>query len=141
MKRSGRKLLFWLLMEWLLCTWLLTGCAGRTGEEREGQLVEFTVADAQKLPPELQEIIEENKEHEIRLAYQDGADLYLVRGYGQQKSGGYSISVTECAEDEETIWMKTQLIGPAAPEKQTKDPSYPVLVAKMEMREKEAEVD
>lgn len=123
----------------VMCT--LTGCSAGSDQEAQRQPIEFTVADPRELPEELLEIIEENKTGEIRMAYEDGEDLYLIRGYGTQKTGGYSISVAECSEDEETIWLDTQLIGPADQEKLSKDPSYPYLVIKMEMRDKEVEME
>ena len=135
MKRYG--ILTALLLN-MLC--ILTGCGMESDQETQRQPVEFTVVDAQGLPEELLEIIEQNKTGEIRMAYEDGEDLYLIRGYGTQKTGGYSISVTECCEDEETIWLDTQLIGPKEQENLSQDPSWPYLVIKMEMREKKAEI-
>lgn len=115
----------------------LAGCGADRTNEREGTTVEFTVTPMLEVPEELAALIEENKKDEIRMTYSDGEDLYLVRGYGEQKTGGYSISVKSCTEDEETIWLDTQLLGPQSQEKISKDPSYPCLVIKMEMREKE----
>lgn len=125
----------------LSAVWGLAGCSHREEQEKERQPIEFTVVESRKLPQELQEIIEENKDGEIRMAYEDGEDLYLIRGYGMQKTGGYSISVTECSEDEETIRLDTQLIGPKSQEDLPEDPSYPCLVIKMEMRDKDIEVE
>lgn len=49
--------------------------------------VEFTVVPAEEVPQELSEILEKNKAREIRMTYQDGEELYLIRGYGEQKTG------------------------------------------------------
>lgn len=111
---------------------------GRLGERAD---VEFTVVPAEEVPQELSEILEKNKAREIRMTYQDGEELYLIRGYGEQKTGGYSISVVECSEDEENLYFLTQLIGPEDPEGLSEDPSYPYLVAKTARTDKNVEID
>lgn len=116
---------------------LMTGCGASHTQESEGSPVEFTVIGMRDVPMELADIIEDNKKNEIRMTYEDGGDLYLVRGYGEQKTGGYSIAVKSCVEDEEMVWLDTQLLGPQNQEEISKDPSYPCLVIKMEVREKE----
>lgn len=105
--------------------------------DKDRQAVDFTVVENRKIPEKLLEVIEKNKAEEIRLSYTEGENLYLVRGYGEQKTGGYSISVTDCSEDEQTLWLDTRLLGPPNQEKQTKEPSYPYLVVKLDLREKE----
>ena len=95
------------------------------------------MVEMRKVPAELAEIIEKNKKNEIRMTYTQGEELYLIRGYGEQKTGGYSIAVAECTEDEETVWLDTRLIGPQEQEKLSKEPSYPCLVIKTEVRDKE----
>lgn len=129
---------------WLLClVFLLTlyGCGTSGGGMGERADVEFTVVSVEEVPQELSEILEKNKAREIRMTYQDGEELYLIRGYGEQKTGGYSISVVECSEDEENLYFLTQLIGPEDPEGLSEDPSYPYLVAKTARTDKNVEID
>ena len=64
------------------------------------------------------------------MTFEDGNDLYLIRGYGEQKTGGYSIAVDACTEDEEKLYLTTRLIGPEDAEKQPKDASYPHIVVR-----------
>ncbi len=125
----------------LLAALILTGCiAGKEeGEARSG--IDFTVVDPERVPKELAAIIEDNKAGEIRMSYTDGEDMYLIRGYGEQKSGGYSIAVAECSEDEEEIWFDTRLIGPDSRENPAKEPSYPCLIVKIEARDKEVMIN
>lgn len=125
----------------LILAGILCGC-GKSGKE-SGSMKEaaFTVVAPDAVPAELQKIIGENKKEEIRMTYEDGNDLYLIRGYGQQKTGGYSISVVSCEEDEKTVRFDTRLIGPPAPEGISKEPSYPCLVIKMEARDKEIMIE
>lgn len=129
---------------WLLClAFLLTLCGCGTSRSGTGEraAVEFTVVPAEEVPQELSEILEKNKAREIRMTYQDGEELYLIRGYGEQKTGGYSISVAECSEDEENLYFLTQLIGPEDPEGLSEDSSYPYLVAKTARTDKNVEID
>lgn len=119
----------------------LYGCGTSGGGMGERADVEFTVVPVEEVPQELSEILEKNKAREIRMTYQDGEELYLIRGYGEQKTGGYSISVVECSEDEENLYFLTQLIGPEDPEGLSEDPSYPYLVAKTARTDKNVEID
>ncbi len=119
----------------------LCGCGTSGGGMGERADVEFTVVSVEEVPQELSEILEKNKAREIRMTYQDGEELYLIRGYGEQKTGGYSISVVECSEDEENLYFLTQLIGPEDPEGLSEDPSYPYLVAKTARTDKNVEID
>lgn len=121
----------------LSCLLLMSGC-GTIDPEDERKPVDYTVADIQEIPEDLLELIEQNKMNEMRFSYTEGEYLYLVRGYGEQTTGGYSISVTECTEDDTALWLDTRLLGSEKKEKLSKEPSYPYLVIKMELREKDA---
>ncbi len=133
MKRLG--ILAFLL---LLTVVVTVGCASSDESAKaDRREIDYTVAELGKLPEELSRVIEENKKKEIRMTYIDGEDMYLVRGYGEQKTGGYSIAVAECTEDETTIFLDTRLLGPPEEEGLSRDPSYPCLVVKIEARDKE----
>ena len=49
--------------------------------------------------------MEEKKEKEFQLSYENGEDLYLAKGYGRQMSGGYSIQVEELGESSNGIFL------------------------------------
>ncbi len=128
----------WLLaLAAVLC---LCGCSREEQRQGERREIDFTVVEQEKLPQELRQIIEKNKKDEIRMTYLDGEELYLIRGYGEQKTGGYNISVVECTEDEAGIYLDTRLTGPSNQDNLSRDPSYPCLVLKMEARDKEVEI-
>lgn len=63
---------------------LLTGCEMKQVGNMAKTEVEFTVVEPDEVPSELAVIIEENKQGEIKLTYEDQGYMYLVRGYGQQ---------------------------------------------------------
>ena len=97
---------------WLpgVLVFLLAGCQGSTAGEQVP--VAFSVEEERTLPAALRQAIKENEAREIRMTFEDGDDLYLIRGYGEQKTGGYSIAVDACTEDEEKLYRTTRLIGP-----------------------------
>lgn len=115
----------------------LTACSSSKKSAPERTELVYTVEDIRNLPQELQNIIEEHKKQEIRLSYTDGPELYLIRGYGEQQTGGYSIAIRECSEDEQSILLDTMLIGPHNPEEMKEEPSYPYVVLKTDQKEKE----
>ncbi len=110
---------------------LLAGC----GEaEPEGKIrdLEFTVLEESEIPKALAEVIGENKQKEMKLSYQNDGYLYIARGFGEQKTGGYSISVPQCYLAEDGIHVKFELIGPQSSEEMKEEASYPYIVVKME---------
>ena len=94
----------------------------------------YTVADRSQIPEEAAKLIEEKKEKEFQMVYQKGEDLYLIKGYGRQMSGGYSIQVTDLSASVNAVFFETKLIGPTE-EVQGGEPSYPYIVVKTEYRD------
>lgn len=120
---------------------LLAGCAaGDTGDPDKTE-IEFTLVEVEDIPEELLEVINENKMNEIKMSYEDAGYTYLVRGYGEQKSGGYSIAVNSIYSTGEGIHMDTSLIGPAHDKKLQDDPSYPYVVTKIQGQDHEVVFD
>ena len=120
---------------------LLTGCEMKQVGNMAKTEVEFTVVEPDEVPSELAVIIEENKQGEIKLTYEDQGYMYLVRGYGQQKTGGYSIAVNEVFLAEDWLHVDTSLIGPPRDQEIRDEASYPYLVIKIEAQEAEVLFD
>lgn len=120
---------------------LLTGCEMKQAGNMAKTEVEFTVVEPDEVPAELAVIIEENKQGEIKLTYEDQGYMYLVRGYGQQKTGGYSIAVNEVFLSEDGLHVDTSLIGPPHDQEIRDEASYPYLVIKIESQEAEVLFD
>ena len=55
-----------------------------------------------------------------------------MRGYGRQKTGGYSIRILNVGISGETLHVKSELIGPQTKEEQKGDGSTPYFVMKLE---------
>ena len=120
---------------------LITGCGLDTTKEDVGQSVEFTVVSPEEIPKELAGILDANKESEMMLSYRIEDYFYLIRGYGKQDTGGYSITVNHVVLKDDGIHVNTRLLGPAAGEEIPKEPSCPYVVVKTEYMEKQVIFD
>ena len=112
----------------LLC---MTGCALQT-KEKKLRDVEYTVVGAEDVPQELQEEINKIKDEEFQLTYDDGAYLYMAKGYGTRESSGYNISVQQVYLTEHTIVFETQITGPAEGTDAANKETTPYIVIKTE---------
>ena len=118
---------------------LLSGCAKEKDPLQKIKDLEFTVLAEDNIPEELKTVIEEKKDNAFKVTYQDNGFLYICIGYGEQVSGGYSITVNDLYLAENAIYADTTLLGPdpaegAAVKKNV--PSYPYIVIKTEFVDK-----
>lgn len=120
----------WVLGVCLAVAVFLTGCELIRIEEGERTPVEYAIVKQEELPDEAVEFIEQRKKKEFRMTYLVGDVLYLLKGYGEQMTGGYSIQVEEVSESENGVFCKTRLIGPSEGN-QGGEPSYPCIVLKI----------
>ena len=81
--------------------------------------------------------LEEKKINPFQMTYQDGTYLYMAVGYGEQKTGGYSILVKKMTETKDKIFLNTELRGPSKEETVLEKPSFPYVVIKIENISKE----
>lgn len=126
-----RKLLISLLLLMLV---LLSGCRFVKIREEERQPLEYEIVSQDQIPEELAAIIRERKTGKMQMTYQKGRAMYLVKGYGQQLSGGYSIQVEELSCSSNGVFFKTRLLGPEDLEKASGVPSCPYIVVKTQNR-------
>lgn len=118
----------------MMVTIFAAGCGAKAKEEKVRDL-EITVVEEKAIPQELAKLIEEKKQNAFRLTYTDDDSLYLVTGFGEQETGGYSISVNDCYLTETSLVFDTSLLGPSKEETVQQKPSYPYIVVKTEKRE------
>lgn len=130
-----RKMVSFLLV---LATLLCTLCSCTIGDDKPVKLrdLEFTVISEAVLPDELKSLIEERKTKEFKITYTDNDALYICVGYGEQKSGGYSIAVDDLYLTEESVYINTSLLGPSAADAAGSAASYPYIVIKTELLDK-----
>ena len=121
------------MLTFCLTAVMLLACGCKKAEP-EGKIrdLEFTVIENDEVPKALADVIEENKQTEMKLSYLNEGYLYIARGFGQQETGGYSISVKECYLAQDGIHVAFELIGPPRNEKMKEEPSYPYIVIKTE---------
>lgn len=116
---------------------LQTACSVWKMEKEPGEEVSYTVVDKDEIPEELKTQIEQEKTKAMMLTYADRGYLYAVRGYGKQKTSGYSIEVRRCYETDRVIYIETDLLGPERTEAITETETYPYVVIKMEYRNRQ----
>ena len=90
----GKKALAAVLFLWVVLANCLAGCTRNDAPEKLRDL-EFTVVGDGEVPEELKNIIGEKQAAPFKLTYSDGQGLYIVQGYGEQETGGYSIAVRQ----------------------------------------------
>ena len=113
----------------------LAGCRVIKVEEGNKQDLEYEVVQEEALPRETKELIQQKKENEFQMVYQNEEFLYLIKGYGRQMTGGYSIRIEELSVSETAVFFSTRLMGPSQEEKKSSEPSYPYIVVKISYRE------
>lgn len=116
---------------------MLAACGVETASDKKVKDIDFTVVSEDDIPETLKNAIEEKKTGPFKLSYCDNTEQYLVVGYGEQKSGGFSIVVDGLYTTENTIVFATTLKGPEASAAVTEAVSYPYIVVKMEYIEYE----
>ena len=73
----------------LAVAWIGLAAAGCGIEDTNGSKiedVEFTVLEEEAVPEELKQEIEERKEMDFKLTYEDNGKLYIARGYGEKET-------------------------------------------------------
>lgn len=120
----------------VLCIICSSCSKAQEGEDKKVKDLDFTVVEDADLPDRLMTLINERKMNPFKFKYTDNEFLYIVQGYGGQKSGGYSISVDEMYLAENAVYIKTNLIGPGKNEPVTQAITYPYVVVKIEFIDK-----
>lgn len=109
---------------------VMAGCAAEEAAEDKHNELEFTVVGEEQQPEALKEIIAEKSAEPFQISYTLGEEMYIAVGYGEQPSGGYSISVNEFYEAQDSVVIDTTLIGPGKAENVTGTPTRPYIVVK-----------
>ena len=116
---------------------VLAGCSVRRIEtEKTGDLA-YELVEEQDIPEEMRGPIEERQKE----PFADKGRLYIARGYGEQKTGGYTIQVEDFYESENAIVLKTTFLGPEPGENMEKELTYPYIVLQTEYRDKDVVIE
>lgn len=105
------------------------GCKVRiVPQEQEKREVEFVIVSEECIPAEVLQLIENKKAEEMKFTYVDEDARYIIIGYGEQKTGGYSIYIKDFYATENALYVDTSLMGPKTQTEKKNTPSYPVIV-------------
>lgn len=110
----------------------LAGCETQETAKDKLKDLNFTVVGEGEQPDALKDIITEKSKSAFQISYTIGEELYIAIGYGEQPSGGYSITVNEFYETPDSLFIDTTLIGPGSAENVTDTPTMPYIVIKTE---------
>lgn len=120
-----------------LCLFLLlsavSGCS-QTKVPKKVSSIEYTVVKGPDIPEDLDVLIKERKTEPFSMTYAEKNQLYVVKGFGEQKTGGYSIRIRDFYQAEKEMVFLSELIGPKEDAKVSKKASYPYIVIKLEYR-------
>lgn len=114
---------------------ILAGCQFVDTSPTVVEKLETTVVEDEDVPKELMEMIDDKKKEAMHLTYSTNEYMYIVVGYGTQKTSGYSIRLEDIYLGENAIYVKTTLIGPKKGENTNAVNTYPYIVLKLERRE------
>ena len=117
---------------------LLVGCTSKSSKPDKVKELDFTVVEDADVPDKLMETINEKKNEPFKITFSDEGEeyLYIIVGYGEKPTGGYSISVDEFYLAENVIYIDTNLIGPSEEEFVSNAVTYPYVVIKTEFTDK-----
>ena len=132
---NGKMILVVCLLAWVCIVRLLTGCSVARESQEKVRDLEFTVVGENELPQELKALAEEKKAAPFKLSYSNDQGLFIVVGYGEQSTGGYSITVRELYLTENSIVIDTELLGPQKGEETGVEKSYPYITVRTEYLE------
>ena len=111
----------------------LTGCSGNYINDNEAITLDYTVIEETQIPEEFLNQIMEKKAESFELTYRDNEYLYIAKGFGEQKTSGSSISVTNLTCEDQTIYFESKLVIPQEKENLNSISSFPYIVIKTEL--------
>ena len=106
------------------------GCGMSATDRQKIKDVSYPIVEDNYIPEKLLEVINQKKEAEFKISFENNDDLYLVHGYGEQETGGYSIVVRDLYLTKNALYFDTELLGPKNGSDPQKKPSYPYIVVK-----------
>lgn len=116
----------------VILTVTLMGCETEETASDKLKDLDFTVVGEGEQPDALKDIIAEKSKSAFQISYTIGEELYIAIGYGEQPSGGYSITVNAFYETPNSLFIDTTLLGPGSAENVTDTPTTPYIVIKTE---------
>lgn len=116
---------------------MVVGC--KTQKINDGEKIsniEFSILDEDDAPQEVKDYIEEQKKEPFRFTYTNCEKYYIVIGYGEKPTGGYSVQVKELYETNKSIIVETELLGPSKDDVVSMALTYPYIIIQTEYIDK-----
>ena len=136
MQTTGRKYRNSIYAIGMILTFLfITGGGIEQTNRTKASDLDYSIGAEADIPEERKEDIEEKKAADFKMTYTDNEYLYIIRGYGEQETGGYSICIRDLYLTSNAILFYTELIGPRKGETINKSPSYPYIVVRTALRD------
>lgn len=138
MGKNGKMAVTVAIVMCIMAGGVFCGCGQTSSRQKQEEIeCDYTVVATRDCPEEFLKNLEEKKINPFQMTYQDGTYLYMAVGYGEQKTGGYSILVEKLTETKDKIFLNTELRGPSKEENVLEKPSFPYVVIKMKNKSKE----
>lgn len=119
------------------CMLGIVGCSlEKRHDSAEKKEIDYTVVEDADIPDELMDVINGKKSSPFKITFSDKENLFIAIGYGEQATGGYSITVDEIYQTSDSIEVGTRFEGPEKNEEQATGITYPYIVIKVENTEK-----
>ncbi len=119
----------------------ISGCSVERGRKNNNKEVDYTIVKSQDIPEQLKSQIDMKMRDEFDITYSDGNSMYIVSGYGEVPTGGYSITVEELVMDKDNINVRTKLHAPEENNDVVQEFSCPYVVIKLEDSDKKVVVN
>ena len=72
----------------------IVGCSiEKSHDSAEKKEIDYTVVEDADIPDELMDVINGKKSSPFKITFSDKENLFIAIGYGEQATGGYSITV------------------------------------------------
>lgn len=107
-----------------------TGCVKNLNLSGKKEPVEYVICKETSLPEQLKTLLKEKKKKPVTFTYRNSMYIYLVVCYGKKDFSGYSVRIEECWRSGETLFLRTQLMGPDAGEDSMETETYPYIVVR-----------
>ncbi len=98
--------------------------------------IEFQVVEEENIPREVMDEIKGYGKELRRASYLCNGELYIVVYYGEQSTDGYSIEVSKLYESSDSVFVETVLMGPKSVKEINEVASYPYVVIKISVNDK-----
>lgn len=116
----------------VLAILFLCGCSVTDRSKEKVADVDFTVVDDSNIPEEIMKMIQEKETESFQMVVNAKEQMYILIGYGQKETSGYSIAVDELYRTSNSIYVKTRLISPKKGEKVIEKKTCPYIVLMLE---------